>query len=99
LKFGVLGQLETPNWKQNYDCGERTRLRKKLTFDVSKRNNMKREKAIEAVNELPKEFDLDKLFERLLFIEKVEKGLKRAKQGKTISHKKVMNEFRKKWEK
>lgn len=58
---------------------------------------MKREKVIEAVNELPKEFDLDKLFERLLFIEKVEKGLKQAQQGKTVSHKKVMNEFRRKW--
>ncbi len=60
---------------------------------------MKREKAIEAVNELPKEFDLDELFERLLFIEKVEKGLKQAKAGKTIPHKKVMNEFQRKWAK
>ena len=60
---------------------------------------MKCEKAIEAVNELPKEFDLDKLFERLLFIEKVEKGLRQARQGKTIPHKKVVNEFRRKWEK
>lgn len=60
---------------------------------------MKREKVIAAVNELPKEFDLDKLFERLLFIDKVEKGLRQAKQGKTVPHKKVMNEFRRKWAK
>ncbi len=58
---------------------------------------MRREKVIEAVNDLPKEFDLDKLFEKLLFIEKVEKGLRQAKQGKTIPHKRVVNEFRRKW--
>ena len=37
------------------------------------------------LNELPNEFNLDKLLERLLVIEKIEKGLKESKAGKTVS--------------
>lgn len=32
------------------------------------------------IKELPDEFDIDELLERLVFIEKVEKGLAQAKQ-------------------
>lgn len=60
---------------------------------------MKRQKVIETVNELPKEFDLEELFERLLFIEKVEKGLEQAQKGETIPHDKVVKHFQKKWSK
>jgi hypothetical protein len=45
---------------------------------------MKRDKAIEAVKELPKEFELEALIERLVFVEKVEHGLMQLKRGKTI---------------
>jgi hypothetical protein len=51
------------------------------------------------VNELPKEFNLEELFEQLVFIEKVEKGLKQSEKGQTISHYKVIKHFQKKWEK
>lgn len=57
---------------------------------------MKRDKAIETVKELPQEFDLEDLIERLVFVEKVEKGLQQAEKGKTIPHEKV-KEMTKKW--
>ena len=57
---------------------------------------MRRTKVINAVKEFPAEFELDALLERLVFIEKVEKGLKEVKKGKTISHTKV-KELVKKW--
>lgn len=50
---------------------------------------MKRDKAIEAVQECPIEFELEDLIERLVFVEKVEKGLIQIKEGKTVPHKKV----------
>jgi hypothetical protein len=57
---------------------------------------MKREKAIEAVNELPPEFSLEELMEKLVFVEKVDLGLKQLDQGKTTSHAQV-KEMIKKW--
>lgn len=57
---------------------------------------MKRDKAIETIKELPQEFDLDELIERLIFVEKVEKGLAQLDEGKTIPHDKV-KELSKKW--
>ena len=57
---------------------------------------MKRDKAIESVKEFPQEFELEDLIERLVFLEKVEKGLQHIEQGKTIPHEKV-KEMTKKW--
>ena len=50
---------------------------------------MKKEQVIETVSELPQEFELDVLLEKLVFIEKVEKGLKQIKEGKTRTHEHV----------
>jgi predicted transcriptional regulator len=50
---------------------------------------MKKEQVIETVSELPQEFELDVLLEKLVFIEKVEKGLKQIKEGKTRTHEEV----------
>lgn len=47
---------------------------------------MNREKVIETVQELPNEFDLDQLIDKLVFMEKVEKGLVQLEEGKTKSH-------------
>lgn len=44
---------------------------------------MKKTDVIDAINEMPKEFDLD------LLIEKVEEGLKQAEIGNTVSHEEV----------
>ena len=50
----------------------------------------------ESVKKLPNEFDLEELIEKLVFVEKVEKGLKQLDEGKTVSHESV-KEITKKW--
>ena len=57
---------------------------------------MKRDKAIDTIKEFPKEFELDELIEKLVFVEKVEKGMIQLKKGKTVPHEKV-KEIAKKW--
>ncbi len=59
---------------------------------------MKLEKLMETVRELPQEFDLEELMERLVFIEKVERGLDSLHKGRTISHDAV-KELIKEWQK
>lgn len=57
---------------------------------------MKKEKAIETIKEFPAEFDLDELIEKLIFVDKVDKGLKQIEDGKVIGHHEV-KEIVKKW--
>ena len=57
---------------------------------------MKRDKALETIKELPGEFDLEELMEKLVFVEKIEKGLKQLEKGETILHEKVKKVI-KKW--
>ena len=57
---------------------------------------MKRTRAIETINELPMEFELEELIEKLIFIEKVEKGLAQLDDGKTLTHDDLKREV-KKW--
>ena len=57
---------------------------------------MRRDKAIETMKEFPQEFELEELIERLVFVEKVEKGLQQVEQGKTVSQE-VVKEITKKW--
>ncbi len=57
---------------------------------------MKRDKAIETIRELPQEFDLDELIEKLIFVEKIDKGLRQLDEGKTVQHEKV-KEITRKW--
>lgn len=47
---------------------------------------MKKEDVIEAMKELPQDFELEKLLEKLVFMEKVEKGLLQLDQGITVPH-------------
>ena len=58
---------------------------------------MKKQKVLEAVNAQPNEVNLDELFEKLIFMEKVEQGLKEIEEGKTIPHQDVVDHFNKKW--
>ena len=60
---------------------------------------MKKERVISLVNALPSEFETEILIEKLLFMEKVEAGLKQALDGKTIAHSKVVKQLRKRWQK
>jgi hypothetical protein len=47
---------------------------------------MKKTTVLNTLNDLPREFHLDELLERLIVIEKIEIGLKESKEGKTVSH-------------
>jgi hypothetical protein len=55
-----------------------------------------RELVTKALQGLPTKFELEELIERLVFIEKVEKGLNQVAQGSTVSHKQV-KELVKEW--
>jgi predicted transcriptional regulator len=48
-----------------------------------------KEKIIQAVEELPANATIEDAMERLLFLAKVEKGMKQADAGETISHMEV----------
>ena len=48
-----------------------------------------KEKIIQAVEELPANATIEDAMERLLFLAKVERGLKQADAGETISHMEV----------
>lgn len=59
---------------------------------------MTKDSAVTAIKEMPQEFELDDLIEKLIFIEKVEEGLKQIDEGKKIpldEVKKIVREWRK----
>jgi len=58
---------------------------------------MTKDKAIEAINKLPSEFELEDLIDRLMLIEKIEKGLRQSKEGKVMSHEEAKKRL-KSWE-
>ena len=58
---------------------------------------MTRQTAIHAINELPKKFELDQLLEKLIFMDKVQKGIVQADKGEVISHTKAVSSLKKKW--
>jgi hypothetical protein len=60
---------------------------------------MKKDKVIASLNELPDEFTIEELIQRMLFIEKVEKGIEQADKGKTIPLEEVKKQFKTKWSK
>lgn len=45
---------------------------------------MTKETAAAAIKEMPQQFDVDELIEKLIFIENVEEGLKQIDEGKKI---------------
>lgn len=57
---------------------------------------MKRDKLMDTIKDIPGEFELEDLIEKLVFVEKVEKGLTQAREGKTVSHEEV-KKIAKKW--
>jgi hypothetical protein len=60
---------------------------------------MKKNVVIETLDSFEDEFDAEKLIERLLFIEKVEKGLKDVEDGKVHDFSDIKQKFFDKWEK
>jgi len=45
-----------------------------------------KEKLSKTVNELPDSFTIDELIDQLIFIEKVEEGIKQSESGKIVSN-------------
>ena len=46
---------------------------------------MTKEKLFEAVKALPEDFELEDLFERLLFIKRIEEGIRQSENGETLT--------------
>ena len=59
---------------------------------------MNKEKLIATISDMPQDFDLEVLMERLVFIEKVEKGLEQLDSGNTLTHEQVKQRV-KEWSK
>lgn len=57
---------------------------------------MKKEKVIDTVNDLPQEFELEELLEKLVFLEKIENGIKQLDSNQVILHESV-KDIAKKW--
>lgn len=55
-----------------------------------------KEKVLKSIHDLPDEFSLDELIEKLILLEKIEIGLQQVKEGKIISNDEAKNKF-KKW--
>lgn len=60
---------------------------------------MKKNTVIAALDTFEDEFDTEKLIERLLFVEKVERGLKDVDEGKIYDYENVKQKFLDKWSK
>lgn len=52
-----------------------------------------KERVLEAVRQLPEDATVEDAIERLYFLAKVERGLKDAEEGRTISHEEVRERF------
>ncbi len=59
---------------------------------------MNKEKLIATINDLPGDFDLEVLMEKLIFMEKVEKGLQQLESRNTLTHHQVKQRV-KEWSK
>lgn len=60
---------------------------------------MNKTKVIETLESLPEEFSTEELLNKLLFVEKVEQGLKDVEDGKVISLQEMRNRVNQKWSK
>ncbi len=60
---------------------------------------MTKETVLQALKNMPQDFHLDELFEKLIVIDKIEKGMKEIEEGKGIPHsevKKMIESWKKK---
>jgi hypothetical protein len=60
---------------------------------------MNKSKVIETLDQLPNEFSTEELIDRLLFVEKIEQGIRDAEEGKVISLDTAKERFKAKWSK
>jgi hypothetical protein len=55
---------------------------------------MNKEKLIATINNMPQDFDMKVLMGKLIFIEKVEKGLEQLESGNKLTHGQVKQRIR-----
>ena len=60
---------------------------------------MKKHTVIETLDSFDDEFDTEQLIAKLLFIQKVEKGLKDVEEGRVIEYEEAKKKFFDKWSK
>ena len=60
---------------------------------------MNKNQVLETLNQLPNEFSTEELIDKLLFIEKIEKGQKDVEEGKTLSFQEARERYNAKWSK
>ena len=60
---------------------------------------MKKHTVIETLDSFEDEFDSEQLIEKLLFVEKVEKGLKDGEEGRVLDYEEAKQKFFDKWNK
>jgi predicted transcriptional regulator len=48
-----------------------------------------KEKVLEAIQNLPEDAEIEEAMERLLLLAKIERGIKQAEAGETLSHEEV----------
>ncbi len=60
---------------------------------------MDKTKVLETLDKLPNEFTTDELIDRLLFIDRVERGMKDVEEGKTLGLDEAKERMSKKWSK
>lgn len=53
---------------------------------------MEKNKAIHIVNQMPENFQIDDLIEKLIFIERVEEGLIDIEEGNVVDHSEVIKQ-------
>ena len=58
---------------------------------------MRKLKVIGTLDQMPEEFNIEELVEKLLFIEKVEKGIHDASSGNTMSLRDAKEKYYKRW--
>ena len=51
--------------------------------------------AINSINEMPQDFELEELFERLLVLEKIEQGRKDVRSNRTFTHEEARQQLSK----
>lgn len=61
--------------------------------------DMRKQQVLDSIAELPEEFMAEDLIERLIFMEKVERGLKDAREGRTMSLEEARRRLAEKWQK
>lgn len=62
-------------------------------MEMSDSTTTTKERVLEAVRKLPEDATVEDAIERLYFLAKVERGLKDAEDGRTISHEEVRERF------